>query len=219
MPKLRSEISVWRKRPDAILETGQREIGYRERRKLSSYQDCPAGRRGRDPLYTQAFSGIDLNADQKALVEMVVNTINSRDKHVIEFTGFVLSKEGDLAFAEKLSEAGLPVDLIRERNDGIPVSIIASFFGEGATTETVGGTHTVIITSMSHPFSRSLTTGHELFGHGRSLSLGRNQTQHEDAIWTENLIRRVMGINEVNDGRNHSDKRVLSNPNLLPAYR
>ena len=120
----------------------------------------------------QAFSGIDLNADQKALVEMVVNTINSRDKHVIEFTGIVLSKEGDLAFADKLSEAGLPVDLIRERNDGIPVSIIASFFGEGATTETVGGTHTVIITSMSHPFSRSLTTGHELFGHGRSLSLG-----------------------------------------------
>ena len=91
-----------------------------------------------------AFDGINLSEDQQALVEIVVNTINSNDIHKI---------------------------------------------------------------------------GHEIFGHGRSLALGRTTSQHADSIQAENLIRRVMNINLINDGSNHDKKSYIPNPTSLPSYR
>jgi hypothetical protein len=51
------------------------------------------------------------------------------------------------------------------------------------------------------------------------LSLGRTSQQHVDAIQTENLIYRVMGIKIINDGSNHFNKKRISNPSALPAFR
>ena len=47
-----------------------------------------------------AFTGITLNEDQQALVEMVVNTINSDDVHMVEYRSSdgVLSSKGEKAF-------------------------------------------------------------------------------------------------------------------------
>ena len=73
--------------------------------------------------------------------------------------------------------------------------------------------------SSLHPVGRAVTTGHELFGHGRSLALGRFNSQHVDAIQTENLIRRVMGITSINDGSNHANREYISNPTSLPEHR
>ena len=67
--------------------------------------------------------------------------------------------------------------------------------------------------------NRPVSTGHEIFGHGRSLALGRTTSQHVDSIQAENLIRRVMNINLINDGSNHGNKSYIPNPTSLPSYR
>ena len=102
----------------------------------------------------------------------------------------------------------------------MPTFLITNAGGGGVTMNTTSGTHTVVVNSNKyHPVGRPVTTGHELFGHGRSLVLGRFSSQHEDAIQTENLIRRVMNIDLINDGSNHANGTCISNPTSLPGYR
>lgn len=70
------------------------------------------------------------------------------------------------------------------------------------------------------------TTGHEVLGHGRSLALGLycpsntpDYQQHANAIQTEILILRVMGISYQNNGANHGPGTIISNATSLPNYR
>lgn len=173
-----------------------------------------------DALAT-AFNGINLTADQQALVEMTVNTINSVDKHFIEYAadGGVISSKGQSAFVNEMNKMGLPMSIIIDANGGIPVSLIANQGGGGLTVQTSKGTHSVIV-GNNHPNGRAVTTGHELIGHGRSLAVGRgHDNQHFDAIQTENLILRVMGINYINNGINHGLGTVIPNPSALPGFR
>lgn len=67
---------------------------------------------------------------------------------------------------------------------------------------------------------RTETIGHEIIGHGRSLSVGRgDQNQHVDAIQTENLILRVMGIPYINTGEAHVPNEAFPGCSLLPSFR
>ena len=172
----------------------------------------------------KAFDGIELSTDARALVDMVVNTINSTDLHTIEYTSSDsnISSAGEDAFSNALSQAGLPMEQIIEKNGGIPASILSSFGGGGITTPTKRGSHTVIVSDSNlHPNGQPVTTGHELFGHGRSLALGMtgSSLQHVSAIQTENLILRVMGISFINDGRGHGPRTIIPNSTSLPSYR
>ncbi len=166
-----------------------------------------------------AFDGIDLSEDQQALVDIVVNTINSKDVHKIEYAsdskGAVVSDDAKAAFNPSPA-----FNSIIERYGGLPTFLITNAGGGGITMRTSSGTHTVIVNSPKyHSQGRPVTTGHELFGHGRSLALGRDDSQHVDAIQAENLILRVMNINSVNDGRNHANGAYIPNPSTLPSYR
>ena len=164
-----------------------------------------------------AFEGVNLSEDQQALVDIVVNTINSKDVHKIEYA----SKDGVVSDEAKTAFNPLPVfNSIIEKRGGLPTFLIANAGGGGITMKTSSGTHTVIVNSKEyHPLGRPVTTGHEIFGHGRSLALGRDDSQHVDAIQAENLILRVMNINSVNDGRNHANGAYIPNPTTLPSYR
>ena len=164
-----------------------------------------------------AFDGINLSEDQQALLEIVVNTINSNEIHKIEYASEygVVSDEAKAAY----NPNPLLDDLI-EKQGGLPTSLIINSGGGGATMKTSSGTHSVIVNSNKHhPVGRPVTTGHELFGHGRSLALGRTASQHVDSIQAENLIRRVMNINLINDGSDHDEKSYIPNPTSLPSYR
>lgn len=104
-------------------------------------------------------------------------------------------------------------------NSGIPVSLIANFGGDGLTVQTQKGTHTVII-GDNHRNGRAVTMGHEVIGHGRSLSVGQGHAnQHIDAVRTENLILRVMNINIVNNGSTHGPRTIIPKPSALPEFR
>lgn len=171
-----------------------------------------------------AFAGITLNEDQQALVEMVVNTINSDDVHMVEFrnSGDVLSNKGEKTFLPgyMAGEASKQMPQILERNGGLPLWLIMKDSGSGATVHTKTGSHSVIVVDGFHPTGRAVTTGHEILGHGRSWSAGfRENYQHVETIRTENLILRVMGIPFINTGINHGPKTLVPQPSLLPIFR
>ena len=168
-----------------------------------------------------AFNGKELTVEQQALVDMTVNTINSNDKHFVEYTtgDGVISSKGQSAFSGELEKAGFPMATIISANGGLPVSLISGLGGDGLTVQTSNGTHSVIV-GNNHINGRAVTTGHEVIGHGRSLSVGRGQAnQHVDAIQTENLILRVMGINYINNGSNHGPKTIIPNATAIPGFR
>ena len=170
-----------------------------------------------------AFTGITLNEDQQALVEMVVNTINSDDIHKVEYlesTGN-LSYSAEKIFAPLFDNPDLPTSTILNANGGFPVIFINNRGGGGLTTPISNGTYSLIFKDSSfHLNGRAVTTGHEIIGHGRSLSVGRgDQNQHVDAIQTENLILRVMGIPYINTGADHAPNGAFSGCSLLPGFR
>lgn len=172
---------------------------------------------------SMAFSAISLNEDQQALVELVVNTINSSDVHKVEYikaTGN-LSDSAESIFAPLFNHPDLPTSTILNANGGFPVAFILNKGGGGLTTPTKNGTYSLIFKdSYFHPNGRSVTTGHEIIGHGRSLATGRGDlNQHVDAIQTENLILRVMGINYINTGEDHAPNGAFQGCSLLPGFR
>lgn len=170
-----------------------------------------------------AFSGITLNEDQQALVEMVVNTINSDDVHMVEYRSSddVLSRKGEKAFLPGYMEGGVSghMSQILERNGGLPLWLIMADGGSGATVHTNNGSHSVIVVDDIHPAGRAVTTGHEILGHGRSWAAGfRENFQHVEPVRTENLILRVMRIPFINTGINHGPKTLIPQPSLLPIF-
>ena len=170
-----------------------------------------------------AVTGITLNEDLQALVEMVVNTINSDDIHKVEYlksTGN-LSYSAEKIFAPLFDNPDLPTSTILNTNGGFPVIFINNRGGGGLTTPISNGTYSLIFKDSSfHRNGRAVTTGHEIIGHGRSLSVGRgDQNQHVDAIQTENLILRVMGIPYINTGADHAPNGAFSGCSLLPGFR
>lgn len=171
----------------------------------------------------EAFNGITLNEDQQALVEMVVNTINSEDKHKVEYleSSGNLSSPAERVFAPLFDHPDLPTSTILSANGGFPVVFIENRGGGGLTTSIKNGTYSLVFKDPSfHLNGRAVTTGHEIIGHGRSLSLGRGaENQHIDAIQTENLILRVMGIDYINNGANHAPNGAFTGCSLLPSYR
>lgn len=166
---------------------------------------------------SNALDGVELSEDQKALIEIVVNTINSSDIHTIEYVDKdkTISSEGEMAY-----DLNPKLSAVKEYYGGVPMSLIVNDGGMGLTVRTRKGTHSFIVYSQQdHPYGRAVTVGHEIFGHGRSLVLGRIDTQDIDAIQTENLILRLMGIDYVNDGSTHGSRNKVLNPSALPNFR
>ena len=92
--------------------------------------------------------------------------------------------------------------------------------GTGITCRTSDGSYSLIALDGNYPLiGRCVTTGHELFGHGRPLSLGRGDRtiSNIDAIQTENLIIRVMGFDLFTDGSNHGGPFITHSS--LPGFR
>lgn len=175
-----------------------------------------------DALFA-AFNGISLNEDQQALVDMVVNTINSNHIHKVEYleSNGNLSYTAEKVFAPLFDNPDLPTSTILNANGGFPVIFINNRGGGGLTTPIRNGTYSLIFKDSSfHLNGRALTTGHEILGHGRSLSVGRgDKNQHVDAIQTENLILRVMGMPYINTGADHAPNGAFPGCSLLPSFR
>ena len=172
----------------------------------------------------QVLSNPELNTDQRAMIAVVSNTINSSDKHIVEYAGQGNISSYAQSFFEPLmctsEEMNQLVSSLIETNGGIPASFLSAVGGnQGVTTATRKGSYSVVF-DVEHDNGRSVTMGHEVFGHGRSLALRRGaEYQHVDAVQMENLILRVMGINYINNGSNHGPGTIIANPSNIPSYR
>ena len=181
-----------------------------------------------------AFDKIDAHAlkeallglvgDDLALAELVTGAINSNAEHKVEYVENKtnLSSEGNTAFNKAFSriytDNGIPVPEfpMRTGND------ISRVGGEGYNSPTQNGSHSFIVNDIgtSHGDGRrSITTFHEIFGHGiASAKKTSDIINNQNAIRTENLVRRVLGIQEQRDGANHAGGKVFG-PSELPTVK
>ena len=158
-----------------------------------------------------ALEGLD--GDNLALAQMVAGAINSDDIHMVEFVGgdFV-SDEGAQAliaeepiYAEALRDGKLGNWVVENRKGGLNV-------------RTESGSHSFIRTNKRGD-SRAVLSGHEVFGHGIPSAKGiQGKANNVNAIRAENLIRRVLGI-EQRDGRGHTGSDPYPNPYKLPIIK
>lgn len=170
----------------------------------------------------EALSG--LTGDDLALAELVAGAINSDDKHKVEYVeaGTNLSSDGEKAFnsgfSKIYSDNGLPVTTFPTRTG----KDISASGGKGYNTPTTDGSHSFIVndTGTEHPEGRrEITTFHEIFGHGiPSAKKASHMINNQNAIRTENLVRRVLGIQQQRDGSNHAGGKVFG-PSLFQQLK
>lgn len=176
-----------------------------------------------DALST-AFSGITLNEDQQALVEMVVNTINSDDVHKVEYVdpGKDMSPSSLNEFLPRLNSLGITLEMVANMPGGGSKFVMA-LCGEASTVPTPTGSLSIILNSPnSFVTNRPATLGHEIIGHGRTFRLGYtdSQSQHILPIQVENLILRNMGIQLFRNGTDHAPlNQFIPNFMSLPNFR
>ena len=170
-----------------------------------------------------AFAGITLNEDQQALVEMVVNTINSDDVHKVEYItpGKDMSRSSLNEVLPKLNSRGITSEMV-ENMPGGAFRFVMALCGEASNTPTKSGSLTIIL-NRANGFvtNRPATLGHEIIGHGRSLRLGYTdpQSQHILPIQVENLILRNMGSPLFRDGTDHAPLCIfIPNYMSLPNF-
>lgn len=171
-----------------------------------------------------AFSGITLSDDQQALVEMVVNTINSDDVHKVEYQtpGTDMSRSSLNEFLPQLNLLGITSEMVAKMPGGGSKFVMA-LCGEASTIPTKSGSLSIILnTNSGFVSNRPATLGHEIIGHGRSLRLGYTdpQSQHILPIQVENLILRNMSSPLFRNGTDHAPlNQFIPNFMSLPNFR
>lgn len=171
-----------------------------------------------------AFSGVTLNDDQQALVDMVVNTINSEDVHKVEYVnpGKDMSSSSLNEFLPQLNSLGITSEMVANMPGG-GFKFVMALCGEASTLTTQTGSLSILLNSPNvFVTNRPATLGHEIIGHGRTLRLGYTdpQSQHIFPIQVENLILRNMGIQLLRNGTDHAPlNEFIPNFMSLPSFR
>ncbi|WP_291069252.1 MULTISPECIES: DUF6443 domain-containing protein [unclassified Empedobacter] len=168
-----------------------------------------------------ALSGVDMNEDEKAYVDIVTNTINSKEIHTIEYmSGEFTSTEGAAAFKEHMNSIQSGVGDAMVIDDKLSTSLVTGLGKEGFNVPTKNGSHSFINSNVSGN-ERSSTSGHELFGHGipsaRKLTPADNNS---NAIRADNLIRRLLGMPQ-RDGKDHGgySEGHIKDPKKIPLTK
>lgn len=180
-----------------------------------------------DAALADALDGVTCSEDEMAYISLLVNTINSKEVHSIEYLkdGEEVSSSGYSDINKYLnsidpdSKIGDAFRKREERSDGS-----THYYYDDATIQTLGGEGFNVPTSKgSHSFIRgvqdklkAVTSAHELLGHGlpsaRKESPVHNNT---NAIRTDNLVRRLLRLPQ-RDGSDHAGGKDIVSPYSLP---
>lgn len=180
-----------------------------------------------DAALADALDGVTCSEDEMAYISLLVNTINSKEVHSIEYLkdGEEVSSSGYSDINKYLnsidpdSKIGDAFRKREERSDGS-----TRYYYDDATIQTLGGEGFNVPTSKgSHSFIRgvqdklkAVTSVHELLGHGlpsaRKESPVHNNT---NAIRTDNLVRRLLRLPQ-RDGSDHAGGKDIVSPYSLP---
>ena len=180
-----------------------------------------------DAALADALDGVTCSEDEMAYISLLVNTINSKEVHSIEYLkdGEEVSSSGYSDINKYLnsidpdSKIGDAFRKREERSDGS-----TRYYYDDATIQTLGVEGFNVPTSKgSHSFIRgvqdklkAVTSAHELLGHGlpsaRKESPVHNNT---NAIRTDNLVRRLLRLPQ-RDGSDHAGGKDIVSPYSLP---
>ncbi len=163
-----------------------------------------------------ALSGLE--GDDLALAEIVTGAINSEAEHKVEFVkdDETASSEGSKLFIRDFNSEGEKI----KKGSKISANAIDLLAGGGFNAASKKGSHSVILQDPSHHENFDVTNFHEIFGHGipnakKGVSRSSNNA---NAIRTDNLVRRVLGIKAQRDGSDHNGGKV-NNPKSLPLIK
>ncbi|MDR1348427.1 MAG: hypothetical protein LBJ63_08405, partial [Prevotellaceae bacterium] len=168
---------------------------------------------------SSALAGKQLNADETTYINMVVNTINSEAIFKIEYLNYsgTTSAEGTNRINHYFATKGFPS--IMTSAGTVLAATIAIMVGEGLNIPTENGSHSFVISGIPNiTTEQAITSGHELFGHGIPSSRRESDTTNNaNAIRTDNLIRRLLGLPQ-RDGADHAGGKV-NDPYMLPYIK
>ena len=169
-----------------------------------------------------AMEGLKLTDDESAYITMITSTINSKEIYEVEYiSGEYTSSEGATAFVNHMNkEHGNSIGNKIVTPDGNLSSAFIRNAGEGLNIPTPDGSHSFIGSSLQG-MERAVTSGHEVFGHGIPAAKKLTPVENNaNAIRTENLIRRILGLTQT-DGHNHGGykKRHITYPYILPILK
>jgi RHS repeat-associated protein len=170
---------------------------------------------------TKSLDGVKLSSDEKSYIDIVADRINSKDIHKVEYiTGDEnASEEGSEAVKNHMNnqQAGAG-DAMMNEDGKLSASLVDRL--EGLNVPTENGSHTFVSSKLSGKM-RSVTSGHELFGHGTAAAKKLTTAENNaNAIRADNLIRRILGLPE-RDGSNHAgyaDGHIIE-PYKLPIIQ
>ncbi|RRC97009.1 RHS repeat-associated core domain-containing protein, partial [Prevotella sp. OH937_COT-195] len=171
---------------------------------------------------SSAMEGITLTDDESAYITMITSSINSKEIYQVEYiSGEYTSSEGAAAFVNHMNkERGNSMGNKMITPDGNLSSDWISKAGEGLNIPTLDGSHSFIGSSLQG-MERAVISGHEVFGHGIPAAKKLTPVENNaNAIRTENLIRRILGLPQT-DGHNHGGykDRHITYPYILPILQ
>ena len=171
---------------------------------------------------SSAMEGLTLTEDESAYITMVTGVINSKDVYKVEYvSGEYTSSEGAKAFVNHMNkELGEGMGDKMVTPDGKLSSAWIRNSGDGLNVPTQNGSHSFIGGSLQGS-ERAVTSGHEVFGHGipaaKKLTPAENNA---NAIRTDNLIRRILGLPQRDDSNHGGYKEGhITNPYFLPILK
>ena len=168
----------------------------------------------------KSLEGVTLSTDEKAYVDVLTNTINSKEDHTVEYLSYSgnASSEGATAVNDYFKSKGFPSVLTPDGD--LKAATIAVFGGEGFDVPVEGGSHSFIISDIPNGKNteRPVTSAHEVFGHGiPSARKESPELNNSNAIRTDNLVRRLLGLAQ-RDGSDHAgyNQGQIKDPQKLP---
>ncbi|GEM_PF-644580 len=172
-------------------------------------------------VLAKALEGISLSADERAYVDMITNTINSKDVHKVEYlTGVNASVEGAEAFKQYMNGLQEGVGDKMVKNGVLNSALVTGLGGDGLNVPASNGSHSFISPDVKGK-EKSITSGHEVFGHGiPSAQKDGEVNNNNNAIRTDNLIRRLLGLPQ-RDGKDHAGGAAgdIVEPQKLPRTK
>ena len=149
------------------------------------------------------MNGVTLSADERTYIDMVTNTINSKDVHKVEYlTGANTSWDGAIAFKDHMNRMQAGAGDVMVPNETLSSELVINLGTEGLNVPTKKGSHSFINSEVTGK-ERAITSGHEVFGHGIPSASGASPSENNaNAIRADNLIRRLLGMPQ-RDGKDH----------------
>ena len=171
---------------------------------------------------TKALDGVKLGDDEKAYVDVLTNTINSKEEQTVEYLSYGddVSAEGSSALKSYLNTVQTGFGDVAIPGENAKASLVAGLGGEGFNVPTKGGSHSFIISGIPNKKSseRAVTSAHEVFGHGIPSSRSESpELNNSNAIRADNLVRRILGLPQ-RDGSDHGGFKAgqIKDPQKLP---